>query len=56
MEKLEDKSNSDLEMAKKSLMNEYETLKNKMLKDCDKLDELAARYGKATRILNSRNV
>lgn len=56
MENLDDKSNSDLIMEKESLKNEYAALKDKMLKECDKLDELAARYGKVTRILKERNV
>jgi hypothetical protein len=56
MDILEDKSNSDLVMERESLKNEYEALKNRMLKECDKLDELAARYGKVNRILKERNV
>jgi len=55
MDKLEEKSNSELEMEKLSLENEYQALKDKMLKESDKLDELAARYGKVKRIIDSRN-
>jgi len=56
MEILEDKSNDALKVEQLSLDHEYNVLKDKMVKDCDKLDELAARYGKIKRILNSRNV
>jgi len=52
---LEDKPTNDLKMEQMSLENEYQALKDKMLKECDKLDELAARYGKIKRILTSRN-
>lgn len=56
MERLEEKSNSDLIMERESLKHEYQVLKDKMLKESDKLDELAARYGKVNRILKERNV
>ena len=56
MENLEERSNSELEMVKINLTNEYETLRTKMIVEATKLDELSASYGKVNRILNERNV
>ena len=52
---LDEKPTSDLKVEQLSLEHEYQALKDKMLKECDKLDELAARYGKIKRILTDRN-
>ena len=48
------KSNAKLQIEIKQLEQEYEAIRQRMLKDADLLDDIKVKYNEATTELNSR--
>jgi hypothetical protein len=54
MNKFEDKSNNEILLEMKQLELDHEALKQKMLKDYDKLMEIEESHAEANKVINKR--